>query len=553
MALRSWQTDPENVHRRRWLTLVVLCVSLVVIVVDNSILNVALPTLARSTSQGGLGAADSDLQWIVDSYVLVFAGLLLTAGALGDRFGRYRALAFGLAVFGIGSGLAAFAGSSGQLIAFRAVMGIGGAFIMPATLSIITNVFTDPRERGRAIALWAGVSGIGLAIGPVTGGLLLEHFWWGSVLLVNVPIVILGLIGGFLLIPDSRDPAAPRVDIPGAVLSIVGLATLLWGLIEGPTKGWSSTPVVGAFVVGVAVIATFLWWEAHTDEPMLDVGFFRNPRFSAASGAITLTFMAMMGVIFVLTQYLQSVLGFSPMKAGAILIPMSAVMMVLAPLSARIVERVGTKAVLGTGLLVISVALALQTTLDASSSTLHVILVTLVLAAGMANVMAPATESIMGSLPRAKAGVGSAVNDTTRQVGGAVGVALIGSLLASVYRDDVREGLSGTTSEATVSAASSTVQAGVAVAHDVGGDAGARILAVTHDAFLSGYHLGVLVAACITLAAAVGVFRWLPARASVPEDAVTPVGPDDDADVVAVEPRDGDGGAPRAAVEGAVG
>ncbi|HKY66031.1 MAG TPA: MFS transporter, partial [Acidimicrobiales bacterium] len=534
MALRSWQHDAESIHRRRWLTLVVLCVSLIVIVVDNSILNVALPTLARSTTEGGLGAADSDLQWIVDSYVLVFAGLLLTAGSLGDRFGRYRALAFGLAVFGIGSGLAAFAGSSGQLIAFRAVMGIGGAFIMPATLSIITNVFTDPRERGRAIALWAGVSGIGLAIGPVTGGLLLEHFWWGSVLLVNVPIVVLGLVGGFLLIPDSRDPAAPRVDVPGAVLSIVGLATVLWGLIEGPTKGWGSAEVVGAFVVGLSVLGAFIWWERHTDEPMLDVGFFRNPRFSAASGAITLTFMAMMGVIFVLTQYLQSVLGFSPMKAGAILIPMSVVMMVLAPLSARIVEQVGTKVVLGSGLVVISIALALQTTLDASSSTLHVIAVTLVLAAGMANVMAPATESIMGSLPRAKAGVGSAVNDTTRQVGGAVGVALIGSLLASVYRDDVRDGLSGSVPESTVTAASSTVQAGVATARDVGGEAGARILTVTHDAFLSGYHLGVLVAATITLVAAIGVFRWLPARATVPDDAVAPVGPEDDADVVAV-------------------
>ncbi|HEY2999743.1 MAG TPA: MFS transporter, partial [Acidimicrobiales bacterium] len=229
--MRDWQNDADAVHSRRWLTLFVLCLSLVVIVVDNSILNVALPTLARPVARGGLGAADSDLQWIVDSYVLVFAGLLLTAGSLGDRFGRYKALAFGLAVFGAGSALAAFAGSPGQLIAFRAVMGVGGAFIMPATLSIITNVFTDPRERGRAIGVWAGVAALGLAIGPVTGGLLLEHFWWGSVLLVNVPIVIIALVGGYRLIPESRDPAAPRIDVPGAVLSIVGLATLLWGLI----------------------------------------------------------------------------------------------------------------------------------------------------------------------------------------------------------------------------------------------------------------------------------------------------------------------------------
>jgi EmrB/QacA subfamily drug resistance transporter len=533
--MRDWQFDAHLVHRRRWLTLAVLCLSLVVIVVDNSILNVALPTLARPVAQGGLGAADSDLQWMVDSYVLVFAGLLLTAGSLGDRYGRYRALAFGLATFGLGSALAAFSGSAGALIAFRAVMGVGGAFIMPATLSIITNVFTDPRERGRAIGVWAGASAIGLAIGPATGGLLLEHFWWGSVLLVNVPIVLVALVAGFFLVPESRDPAGRRIDVPGAVLSIAGLATLLWGLIEGPTRGWTSTGVLGAFAVGGALIVGFLLWERHTPTPMLDLDFFRNPRFSAASGAITLTFMALMGMIFGLTQFLQSVLGFSPLKAGAVLIPMSAVMMVLAPMSARVVERVGTKAVVGTGLLIVSTALLLQTRLDAGSSTIEVILTTLVLAVGMSNVMAPATESIMGSLPRAQAGVGSAVNDTTRQMGGAIGVALIGSLIASVYRGDVRSGLGEAGApDAVVARASSTVQAGVAVSRQVAAGSRDQFLTVVHDAFLSGYHLGLLVAAGITLLAAAGVFLWLPARATVPRDAVVPLGPAMDADEVAV-------------------
>jgi EmrB/QacA subfamily drug resistance transporter len=535
--MRNWQHDADEVHRRRWLTLAVLCLSLIVIIVDNSILNVALPTLSRPASQGGLGAADSDLQWIVDSYVLVFAGLLLTAGSLGDRFGRYRALAFGLAVFGLGSGVAAFAPSSGALIASRAVMGVGGAFIMPATLSIITNVFTDPRERGRAIGVWAGVAGLGLAIGPVTGGALLEHFWWGSVLLVNVPIVAIALVGGFRLVPDSRDPAAPRVDVPGALLSIAGLATVLWGLIEGPTRGWTSPAVLGAFTVGLALVAGFLWWEQHTDQPMLDIGFFRNPRFSAASLAITLTFMALMGVIFGLTQYLQSVLGFSPLKAGALLLPMSAVMLVLAPMSARLVERVGSKLVLGTGLLVVALALALQTTLDTGSSTLHVVLVTIVLATGMANVMAPATESIMGSLPRAKAGVGSAVNDTTRQMGGAIGVALIGSLLASVYRSDVRTGLAGSGAPASlVEQASSSVQSGVAAGRELGGTLGQQVVAVSHQSFVSGYHLGVLVAAAIVLVAAVAVFRWLPARAAAADDGVVPAGAPGDADTLGTVP-----------------
>src|SRR5262245_27859317 len=278
--MRDWQHDPLMVQRRRWLTLFVLCLSLVVIVVDNSILNVALPTLAHPVTKGGLGAAESDLQWIVDSYVLVFAGLLLTAGSLGDRFGRYRALAFGLAAFGLGSALAAFSGSAGALITFRAIMGVGGAFIMPATLSIITNVFTDPRERGRAIGVWAGASAIGLAIGPATGGLLLEHFWWGSVLLVNVLIVTVALVAGFFMVPESRDPANRPIDVPGAALSMAGLATLLWGLIEGPTRGWTSTGVLGAFVVGGGLIVGFLLWERHTPNPMLNLDFFRNPRFS---------------------------------------------------------------------------------------------------------------------------------------------------------------------------------------------------------------------------------------------------------------------------------
>jgi EmrB/QacA subfamily drug resistance transporter len=537
--MRDWQHDPQLVHRRRWLTLIVLCLSLVVIVVDNSILNVALPTLAHPLAKGGLGAAESDLQWIVDSYVLVFAGLLLTAGSLGDRFGRYKALAFGLATFGVGSALSASAGSATQLIAFRAVMGVGGAFIMPATLSIITNVFTDPRERGRAIGVWAGASALGLALGPATGGLLLEHFWWGSVLLVNVPIVIIALVGGFFLIPESRDPSAPRIDVPGAVLSIVGLATLLWGLIEGPTKGWGSAPVVGAFTAGLMILAGFLLWERTTSTPMLDLNFFRNPRFSAASGAITLTFMALMGMIFGLTQYLQSVLGYSPLKAGSMLIPMSIVMAVLAPLSARVVERIGSKLVIGAGLTVVSFGLLTQTQLTATTPTLVVILTTMLLAVGMANVMAPATESIMGSLPRAKAGVGSAVNDTTRQVGGAIGVALIGSLLASVYRSDVRTGLATSGVSRSVAArAASTVQSGVAAGADVGGRAGDHIVAVAHDAFLSGYHLATLVAAGIVMAASVGVFLWLPARATVPVDAVVPLEPIDDADIVAVATAD---------------
>src|SRR5438128_351859 len=247
--MRARMRDPDFVEARRWFTLLVLCVSLIVIVLDNTILNVAIPTLARAKSEGGLGATTSQLQWIVDSYVIVFAGLLLTAGSLGDRFGRYKALAFGLAVFGSGSIASAFADSANTLIATRALMGIGGAFIMPSTLSILTNVFTKPAERGKAIGVWAGVSALGLGIGPISGGLLLAHFWWGSIFLVNVPIVIIGLVGGYLLVPDSKDPAQARLDPIGAALSIAAITSLLWAVIDAPTYGWTDSTRLAALVV----------------------------------------------------------------------------------------------------------------------------------------------------------------------------------------------------------------------------------------------------------------------------------------------------------------
>ena len=431
--MRSALKDPAIVYRRRWLTLLVLCISLVVIVLDNTILNVALPTMAHPVSEGGLGATASQLQWIVDSYTLVFAGLLLTAGSLGDRFGRYRFLAIGLSIFGLGSLMSAMAGSATTLIFTRSLMGIGAAFIMPATLSIITNVFTDPRERGKAIGIWAGVSALGVGIGPITGGLLLEHFWWGSVFMVNVPIVIAGLILGYFLIPESKDPSHAALDPLGAVLSIGALGTILWAVIEAPSKGWTSTTIVTAFAVGFVILGAFFAWELHSTHPMLDMRFFENPRFSAASGAITLVFLAMFGSLFLMTQYLQGVLGYSTVKAGAVLIPQAVTMMILAPMSPIWVRRFGNKLVVAAGLTIVALSFILFSTFQPNSSTLHIILVMMLMAVGMSHVMAPCTDSIMGSLPRAKAGVGSAVNDTTRQMGGAIGVAVFGSLMASHF------------------------------------------------------------------------------------------------------------------------
>lgn len=497
--------DAAAIRARRWWTLAVMCLSLMVIGVDNTILNVALPTLVRD-----LGATTSQLQWIVDAYTLVFAGLLLTAGSLGDRFGRRRALSIGLGIFGVGSVASALVGSPNHLIATRALMGVGGALIMPATLSIISNVFTVPAERARAIAVWAGFSAVGIAIGPLSGGWLLQHFWWGSVFMVNIPIVALALLGGRLFVPESRDPSPRGLDPVGALLSIVGLVTLVWAIIEAPGRGWSQGGTLAAFALAAVLLGSFVAWELHTDHPMLDVHFFANPRFTAASMAVTMVFFALFGSMFLQTQYLQFVLGYTALQAGLRVGPVAIVLMVAAPLSARLVERVGTKAVVAAGLAIVAVSLVILSFATATSGYGPVLASMLVMGAGMGMTMAPATESIMGSLPRAKAGVGSAVNDTTRQVGGALGVAILGSLLASTYRSSL-----GTTVSA---AARASVGGALQVARGLGGDQGAALARAARSAYVDGMGVGVLVAAAVALLGSFVALVFLPSRAALETD-----------------------------------
>jgi EmrB/QacA subfamily drug resistance transporter len=482
-----------------------MCLSLMVIGVDNTILNVALPTLVRD-----LGATTSQLQWIVDSYTLVFAGLLLTGGSLGDRFGRRRALTVGLLIFGAGSVASALAGSAEQLILTRALMGVGGALIMPATLSIISNVFTVPAERGRAIAVWAGFSAMGIAIGPASGGWLLEHFWWGSVFMVNIPIVLLALTGGRLFVPESKDPAPPGVDPLGALLSIVGLVALVWAIIEAPVQGWTDPTTLGTFAAAAAFLVAFVAWERHTDHPMLDVRFFANPRFSAASTVVTLVFFALFGSTFLQTQYLQFVLGYSALEAGLRVAPVALVLMVVAPLSARLVERLGTKLIVAAGLVTVSLSLVVLSFATVTSGYGPVLASILLMGVGMGMTMAPATESIMGSLPRAKAGVGSAVNDTTRQVGGALGVAILGSLLASSYASSL--------GDAVPAAAKASVGAALDVAGRLGGAEGAALAASAKAAYVDGMGVGVLVAAGVALLGSAIALAFLPSRARIEVD-----------------------------------
>jgi EmrB/QacA subfamily drug resistance transporter len=511
------------VEDRRWLALAVLCLSLVLIVLDNTVLNVALPTLVRE-----LGATTTQLQWMVDAYVIVFAGLLLTAGALGDRFGRRRSLQAGLMVFALASGLAALSSTSDQLIGARAVMGLGAAFVMPATLSIIISLFTDPKERARAIAIWAGMAGVGVALGPVVGGWLLEHFWWGSVFLINLPIVALALVSGRLLLPESSDPSHARLDVTGAVLSIAGIGALLWAIIEAPVKGWDDPLTIAAFVVAAVLVGGFVWWERRVEHPMLDVGFFADPRFSAASASIALVFFALFGSFFLFTQLLQFVLGYSALEAGLRLLPISLVMGIVSPVSARLVERAGTKVVVTTGLVIAAVGLAMASTLSVASGYGPLLAAMLVLSLGISLTMAPATESVMGSLPPAKAGVGSAVNDTTRELGGALGVAVLGSLLASGYASTLGDSLRNVPVPAeAVGVARESLGAALQVAGTVGGEVGDVVALAARTAFVDAMGTGTMVAAGVALVGAVVAAVFLPGRERGMEAPVLVVDEDD--------------------------
>ncbi|HEX2371623.1 MAG TPA: MFS transporter, partial [Solirubrobacterales bacterium] len=511
---------------RRWQILAVLCVSLFVIVMDNTIVNVALPTLARE-----LDAGTSSLQWIVDAYTLVFAGLLLAAGGLGDRFGRKGALLAGLALFGAFSAAGALASSTGQLISARAVMGVGAALIFPTTLAIVVNVFTEPRERAAAIGIWTAIAGVGVALGPISGGWLLEHFSWGSVFLVNVPVTVAGIVGTLVLVPRSRDPRAPRLDLPGLALSIAGVTLLVWSLIEAPSHGWISGTTIGGIAGAVALLSVFAWWELRTPAPLLDVHLFRNMRFTAASLAITLGFFALFGFIFLVTQYLQLVKGYSALQAGVRTLPFAITMVVAAVSSPKVVQRIGTKLVVAAGLALMAGGFAIASTNDASTSYSVIASAMVLMGFGLGSAAAPATDSILASLPREKAGVGSAVNDTTREVGGTLGVAVLGSIMASVYGGRILDALSGTPLPAGLrAAAGDSLAAALQIAGGVGGAAGRGIALAAQDAFVQAFQIGSVVTGAVALVGAVIALLFLPARSRQEEPIMitlegAPIGP----------------------------
>jgi MFS transporter, DHA2 family, multidrug resistance protein len=508
LALPEPEIDPE-VHARRWGILAVLCLSLMIVIIGNTSLNVALPTLAAE-----LDASTSQLQWMVDAYALVFAGLLFTAGTLGDRYGRKGALQAGLLVFLVGAAFAATADTAGTVIAARGVMGIAAAFVMPSTLSILTNVF-PAEERPKAIAIWAGISGGGAALGPIASGWLLEHFFWGSVFLVNVPFILGALIAGALLVPKSKDPAEHPLDVPGALLSIVGLGALVYAIIEAPHLGWLSRETVLTFALAGAAIVAFGVRERTARFPMLDLSLFRDRRFSVASAGITLTFFAMFGTFFLMAQYLQMVLGYTPFESGLFQLPFAFIMMLVAPRVPTLVARYGAARVVPVGLGLTAAGLAAFSAIGVDSSLAMVYACVLPLGFGMAITMTPLTTLIMSSVPLGRAGVGSAMNDTTRELGGALGVAVLGSVVTSQYTSGIAGSL-GALPEQARAVADSGLAGALAVAGGVGGTEGELIAGAAKQAFVDGLGLAAVIGSVVVFTAAVASWRLLPRTTPAP-------------------------------------
>jgi EmrB/QacA subfamily drug resistance transporter len=498
--------------------LAVICLSVFVISVDATIVNVALPTLSRE-----LDADTAQLQWIVDAYTLIMAGLLLSAGSLSDRYGRRGWLSAGLAVFAATSAVAAQVNSADSLIAARAAMGIGAAVIFPTTLSLITNIFADPVKRAKAIGLWAAMVGVGVAVGPITGGWLLEHFSWGSIFMVNVPVAAVAIIGGILFVPTSRDPSAPRLDVPGFFLSSIGLTALVYTVIEAPNWGWGSARTAVGFGIATVVLAGFALRERHTSQPMLDVSVFVNRRFSGGSLAVTAGFLTLFGFIFVITQYFQFIKSYSAFESGVRLLPVAVSIAVASVFGPRIVERIGTTAVVVAGLAIFAAGLGWASTVDGATPYIQIATQMVLLGAGLGLTTAPATESIMGSLSPDKAGVGSAINDTTRELGGTLGVAIVGSVFASVYSGHLG---SSSALAALPENVRSTMERSMAAAYKVVGQLPAGRATDVRDAvnhaFLHGLQIGAVVCAGIALVAACAVAALLPARARQPTPSTAP-------------------------------
>lgn len=492
--------------------LAVLCVSLLIVSLDSTILNIALPALVTA-----LHATESQLQWIADAYSCTFAGLLLVAGSLGDRVGRKKVFCAGLAIFAVASGTASASTSVAALVASRAVMGVGAACIMPATLSVLISVYREPQEQARAISIWSATSGLGIAIGPIVGGWLLAHYWWGSVFLVNVPVAVAGLVAAVWLVPDSSDPARRPVDPVGAVLSTGGLALLLWAIIEVPVRGWESPLIWGGGAAAAVVLAGFVVWERRTRYPMLVLEPFGDRRFSVAMAAVGLAVFSLMGALFILTQYLQFSLGYSALQAGVRILPISVVLAVAAVSSSYLDRWLGTKIVVAAGLAVVAGGFWQLATTTPAEGFGHALIGMVLLGLGAGLVLAPATASVMGTLPRSRAGVGSATNSAALQVGGALGVAVLGSVLSTRYQHAMHSVLAGHAVPARAAEAIlGSIGGALAVAEAAGGHLGALLADAARAAFVHGMDTALVVGAVVVASSMLLVALLLPSRARGP-------------------------------------
>ena len=538
MSPDGWMTSGEG-HPRRWAILGVLVVSLLIVVLDNTVLNIALPTIQKD-----LGATAGELVWAIDSYILAFAALLFTWGALGDRYGRKRILVIGLIIFGLASAASAFATTPGMLIGFRAVMGIGGAAVMPTTLAIITVVF-PPHERGKAIGAWAGAVGAAVALGPVLGGLLLQHpewsSWitgndWGAVFLINVPIVIIGLIGVWRVVPETRDPHPRKLDLIGLVLSVIGLTLLVYGIIHASsTLSWVDPGVIWPMLAGVAVLVAFLWYEARSDHKSFDVSLFANRGYAVSLAAVTLAFFALSGITFTLPFYLQILRGYDTLIAGLCFVPFAVGQILAAPRSAAMVLRFGYRAVMTTGLVLVALSLIALLFVQLDTPLWIILVVFFIFGFGMGNVIAPASTVMQNVLPLARAGAGSAVQNTVRQVGGALGVAIIGTVLATQYAARITPALGQlpdqVPDEARQAAENSIVATDGLLSGLEQSGAPAKVIdalrASAFDSFLASAHVTYIISVSVVVLAALLVAFALPKitpprkHVAVPDDSST--------------------------------
>ena len=492
---------------RKWLVLVAMVFGLFMPMLDNLVVNVALPTI-----QHQLGAGVSGLQWIIDAYTLTFASFMLTGGALGDLYGRKRFFMGGLVLFSLGSLACGLSGSIGQLIGFRAVQGLGAAMLLPGSLSIITATF-DGKERGQAIGIWAAMSGLAVAIGPVVGGFLVEHVSWQSIFYINVPIGVLGLAMTALVVNESRDRTkSRRLDPPGLVTGTAGLFFLVYALIEGNARGWTDGVILGAFALSAVLLSVFFYVESHRESPMLPLSFFRNPTFAAANVVAAAVFFAMFGTVFFLTLYLQNVEGYSPVAAGVRLLAFSAVILVVAPLAGRLSDRFGSRWFMTIGPLVAATGMGLMLRTQVHSSYTTVILPSfIVLAAGMAMTMTPMTAAVMGSVNRRHAGVASAATNTSREIGGVFGIALLGAIVTSAFKRGflsrlIAAGTPAATAKSIVAKAGADAAAGSTQGLK---SAPAQVVHAVQGSFVHAIHVGLFLAIGFLILASVVSFLFV--------------------------------------------